>query len=234
MSFEFAIRRRTVVHGGPLREPVVLKETKTIKEGVNEIEFFRAKMSDSSVVRLLTGRSHTVNRPQMIILHRMVQLRNEAVYKVLHPTPEINININDDARPPAKKHKGSLADAGVPEMLTIVMPGAGDIPCREVRVLRGDGKDVLWVELNEDVLSHLARVINADVEAEGDRDELSDVKHITFDKSRNAYRVRYSAKYKWFPKANTVDAFAEAVRYLESLQNGGEGTTEGDVQPARD
>ena len=57
MSFEFAIRRRTVVHGGPLREPVVLKETKTIKEGVNEIEFFRAKMSDSSVVRLLTGRS---------------------------------------------------------------------------------------------------------------------------------------------------------------------------------
>ena len=209
----------------------MLKETKTVKEGVKEIEFFRAMMSDSSVVRLLTGRSHTVNRPQMIILHRMVQLRNEAVYKVLHPTPEINININ--ARPPAKKHKGSLEDAGVPEMLTIVMPGAGDIPSREVRVLRGDGKDVLWVELNEDVLSHLARVINADVEAEDDRDELSDVKHITFDKSRQAYRVRYSAKSKWFPKAN-VDAFADAARYLESLQNGGEGTTEGDVQPARD
>ena len=234
MAVEFVIRRQAVVHGGPWRDPVVLKDTKVVNDGVRDVEFFRAKMSDSTVVRLLTGKSRTVNRPQLAILHRMVQLRNDAVYKVLHPPAEIDIGLDNAARPPAKRHKGSIAAANVPEVMTIVMPGTGDLPSRPVRVLRGEGKDVLWLELTADILSYLAAVVSADAEADDDRDETSDTKHIAFDKRRQAFRVRYNGTSKWFPKANSVDAFSDAVQHLTALRTGVGQAIAGDVQPASD
>ena len=78
-----SVERRTVVVGGDLKEPLVLKDIKV----TNGCEFFRARKGDPALSRLLTGSSWRNERPMKHsgVFARVTELRNQAVDKLLYP-----------------------------------------------------------------------------------------------------------------------------------------------------
>ena len=219
----FLIEKRTVVSGGKLKDPAVLKNIKV----VDGIEFFKAIKGDPVLVRILTGACH---RNQRVLKNhdlfcRLSQLRDATVEKLTNPLAKSDLGIDDDSHP-LKRRKACPLLINIPEVVEVALPPVDGHDGLSIRVLAGFGKDPLWLELSPSVLQYLTHVFDQRVhdddeptvdgsENQGDKQLET---HITYDQARKAYRVRYKGTSKWFPISRGGDTLANARSYLHTLQ----------------
>ena len=218
----FCISEHVVVSGGGLREHVVLTSAKKI----DDVKFVGLKSSDPAVYRMLAGTSWTKGRvPIAPVIAMMSSLRQEAIDRIISPPVVSDLGIDADDEKPKKRSKIDISQ--VPAIITIQLPPLDGCDVGvAAKVLKGVGRDVVWVELTAEVIAHIAAMVRAtkknddegDQLAEGDGQKTS-VQHISHCIKRRAYRVRYMGKSKWFSIDRCDDALHEAQCFLKQMQS---------------
>jgi len=219
-TMTFVIEVRSVICGGTLQEPCVLRNTKR----VDNVEYFAAKKSDDIMCRLLTGVSRRNGRQlkNTTVFDLIASLRNAAIVNHLHPPAKEDLGVDVGVQqPPLKRTKRNVRE--LPDYVAITLPPVGDVAGVSVRVLTCGP---LFLELNVTVLNWLVAAvpIMQKADCEGDdvaKEELP--KFVSFDASRQAYKVRCGGQQKWFSKSASSDPLSDAVAYLATLPAAGLG-----------
>jgi hypothetical protein len=214
----FQIETRMVVAGGGLREPIVLRDTKT----VCDVNYFRAHRSDE-LSRLLTGMSRRKVRPlrNTTVFDVVKKLRDSSIETILHPPAQVDLGLDDD-QPDQPRKKAKPADIKLPPFVVIKLPPMGGVNETSTKVLT---EKSLYMELTSDVLVWLAAAVRQDkdheeehVDAEPD-DTQTLPKFISYDHTRDAYKVRCKGTQKWFPKSERCnDPLGEAIAFVQHIQ----------------
>lgn len=215
----FYVETRTVIVGNDLKDPVVPRGI-TVVDG---IEFFAAKKTDQSLLRLFAAGSGTSSRRPLKhsnVFAKVVKIRDEAVKAVVaEPTADIDLGIDahdDNIRRKRKK----LAIA--PDIVDIELPAVGEHPSVNCKALTCPG---LHLELTSAVVNWLSAAMTAEnmLGDEGEPDVAEDgnvelPQFVSFATSRQAYRVRYKGTSKWFSVHQHDDPLADAISFLDSLK----------------
>ena len=216
---QFQIETRMVVAGGGLREPIVLRDTKQ----VGDVKYFRAHRSDE-LSRLLTGMSRRKVRPlrNTTVFDVVKKLRDSSLETILHPPAQVDLGLDDD-QPEQPRKRAKPADDKLPPFVVIKLPPIGGISETSTKVLTEKN---LYMELTSDVLVWLAAAVRQDkddeeehVDAEPD-DTQPLPKFVSYDPTRDAYRVRCKGTQKWFPKSERCnDPLGEAIAFVQHIQS---------------
>lgn len=217
----FRIERMPVVHGGGLREPIVLKDVKV----VSGTEFFCLMKTDNALLRMFTGKSWKTRRPMSgsPVLEMVKELRQKEIDRIINPPAAADLGVDDADSQPKKRMKSSLLE--VPEVVSIRMPPIEHHPGMTAKILKGKHRDPVWIELAPGILDYIAAAVRSEVnEPSNHQDDggegVTRVQYIAFCKMRQAFRVRFNGKSKWFPIASHPDAMHEAQAFLASLKEG--------------
>ena len=152
-------------------------------------------------------------------------LRQEAVDRISNPPAVADLGIDADDEKPKKRAKLDLSQ--ISDVITIQLPALDGGNCGvAAKVLKGVGRDPVWVELTSEVIGHLAALVRATKQQDADGDRLARddgpqarAQHIAYCTQRGAYRVRYMGTSKWFPTNRFADALHEAQSFLRQLQS---------------
>lgn len=213
----FCITRSPVISGGDLRDPAVLA-TRT----VDGVDFFRLAKDDRTLSRILTGNSWRNGRPMRSsdVFANIRCLRDSQVDQIVNPPAAMDLGIEDEQKP---RKRSRISIDNVPDVIHVRLPpidGHGSI---DAKILKGVGRDALWIELTPETLGYLAVAVRVE-DADNDGDEEDGMKYISFCQTRQAFRVRFKGKHKWFPVSSSADALGEAKSHLAFLQSGSAST----------
>ena len=218
----FCFHDHVVVSGGGLREHVVLTSAKKM----GDAKFVGLKSTDPAVYRMLAGTSWAKTRLLVApVIAMMSSLRQEAIDRIISPPVVSDLGIDANDERPKKRSKFDISQ--VPEIITIQLPPLDGCDVGvAAKVLKGVGRDVVWVELTAEVIGHIAEMVRTTKKTEGEGDQVADgdcqqtnVQHISHCIQRRAYRVRYKGQSRWFPIDSFDDALHEAQCFLKQLQS---------------
>lgn len=186
--------------------------------------FYKMAKWDHRVIRLLTGHCRKEQNP-------LSSKSNDYLDRLAAARDEARTKLEKELQPPAAEHdigldKPDEVDVSrlLPKFITIDTPPINDVVL-SVRVLCNATNQPLWVELTPDVLEHMHKAYSVDENQPAKKHKARPKPY--FDKSRQAFRVKYvedgNAKIKDFRPADDSEesrtvALQEATVFSSSLQ----------------
>ena len=137
---------------------------------VDGIRFIKAIKSDTSIVRLLTGRPRGEVRSlaRTNILETLVEKRNDAYEQIVTQQSAKEDKLAElggevESSNQKAKRRRTLAAAAMPNIVTLDAPGFGEVPGIQIKALLHRPSSPLWIELSTGVLTYLRQYAVAQI-----------------------------------------------------------------------
>jgi len=225
------VEHRIVVARDDQPAPIVVPKSKEVAGHhfvpLAKAERFTAKIllpEQSSKERLLCKSN---------VFEQVKGLRNRKVDALLAgPEAAEDLGLDDETPTPAIKRMRKSKES-LPPFLTLEVPEVAGVPGVSMKVLPHNGITALWVELTSTTLEFLAAAIKAQLDnkvasadsetppiaaSSGSGPAKTDEAGITWDASRNAYRVRRAdGRLQYFRAKSHAEALGVAREWNQSL-----------------